>query len=457
VLRFTDVTERAGLGGPTAYGMGVAVADYDNDGYPDLYVTNFGPNVLYHNNGNGTFTDVTSKAGVDDERWSTSAAFFDYDRDGYLDLIVVNYIDFTITGNKPCTDAVGARDYCAPASYRPLPPRLFHNNRNGTFTDVTESAGLFRAFGRGLGVACADFNGDGWLDIYVANDSDANQLWINQGNGTFVDRGVISGTAYNLEGAPEGSMGVAAGDFDNDGDEDIFVTNLRNETHALYVNRGKGDFDDMRRESGLAALTAPFTGFGTGWIDYDNDGNLDLFIANGAVSIVEALRGEPYPYHERNQLFHNDGSGRFREVSGEAGPALALSEVSRGVAVGDVDNDGRVDILVSNNDGPTRLLLNDDASARHWLSVRLEGVQDNRMGLGALVGLVRKGQPTLWRRAHTDGSYLSASDARVHFGLGGSPSIDAVVVRWPGGLRESWSDVRADRIVTLRQRSGKPE
>jgi hypothetical protein len=223
----------------------------------------------------------------------------------------------------------------------------------------------------------------------------------------------------------------------------------------LYVNRGKGDFDDMRRESGLAAATAPFTGFGTAWIDYDNDGALDLFIANGAVSIVEALRGQPYPYHERNQLFSNAGNGRFHEVPRDGEPALALSEVSRGVAVGDIDNDGRVDVLVANNSGLTRLLLNESAGPRHWLEVHLEGVQDNRMGLGAIVGLLRKGQPTLWRRAHTDGSYLSASDARVHFGLGSSAGVDAVVVRWPSRREETWTDIRADRIVTLRQGSGK--
>jgi hypothetical protein len=457
VLKFTDVTEQAGLAKSSGYGMGAAVGDYDNDGYPDLYITNFGHNVLYHNNRNGTFTDVTAGAGVDDERWSTGAAWLDYDGDGYLDLVVLNYLDFTIAGNKSCPDRLGVLDYCTPAVYRPLPPRLFHNNGNGTFTDVTEKAGISKAYGHGLGVAAADFDGDGWIDIYVANDSDANQVWINQHDGTFQDRGAISGTAYNGSGVPEGSMGIAAGDFDNDGDEDILVTNLTGEGAALYVNRGRGDFEDRRTETGIGPATLGFTGFGTDWFDYDNDGQLDLFIANGAVKIVEALRGDKLPYRQRNQLLHNIGSGRFREIAAmEAGPAFALTEVSRGAAFGDVDNDGAMDVLVTTNNGPVRLLLNQGAKDRHWLEIRLQGVRDNQMGLGAGVGLVRKGQRTLWRRAHTDGSYLSSSDARVHFGLGSSADIDAVVVRWPSRREETWTDVRADRILTLRQGSGKP-
>ena len=456
VLRFTDVTVQAGLAGAKGYGMGVAVGDYDNDGYPDLYVTNFGPNVLYHNNRDGTFTDVTKHAGVDDERWSASAAFLDYDRDGFLDLVVVNYVDFTVAGNKTCYDAVGARTYCTPSLYHAVPPRLFHNNRDGTFSDVTEASGISKAYGRGLGVASADFNGDGWIDIYVANDGDPNQLWINKGDGTFEDRGVISGTALNPGGLPEGSMGVAVGDFDNDGDEDIFVTNLTHESHALYVNRGNGDFEDLRVQAALAAPTFPFTGFGTDWFDYDNDGMLDLFVANGAVTTLETLRGDPFPFHQRNQLFRNVGNGRFQEIGPEGEPALALSEVSRGAAFGDIDNDGDVDILVTNNNGPVRLLLNQTGSRTHWLEVRLEGVQDNRAGLGSRVAVLRKGRTPLWRRAHTDGSYLSASDARVHFGLGASPDVDAVVVQWPNGYREMWNDVGADRRITLRQRTGKP-
>jgi hypothetical protein len=451
VLRFTDVTEAAGLG-RVMYGMGAATGDYDNDGRIDLYVTAFGPNVLFHNNGDGTFTDVTQTAGVGDERWSTSASFFDYDRDGKLDLFVANYLDFTVAGNKTCFDALGARDYCTPALYRPVPDRLFHNEGNGRFRDVSDHAGITRADGPGLGVVSADFDGDGWPDLYVANDGATNQLWINKGDGTFEERGLLSGTAYNAEGLPEGSMGVAAGDFDGDGDEDVFVTNLPRETNTLYVNEGKGLFQDATDVWGLGAPSAPHTGFGTEWFDYDNDGWLDLFVANGAVTIVEALRGSAYPFHERNQLFHNAGRPPFHEVSEAALPSL--SEVSRGVAIGDVDDDGDVDLLVTNNNGPARLLLNEGSGGR-WLEVRLRGVTDNADGIGARVGLLRSDGRTLWRRAHSDGSYLMASDVRVHFGLGGHGAA-LVLVQWPSGRREAWPLPGVDRLLTLRQGSGGP-
>jgi enediyne biosynthesis protein E4 len=453
-LHFTDVTAQAGVGFE-GYGMGAAVGDYDNDGYPDLYVTNFGHNVLYHNNGNGTFTDVTEQAGADDPRWSTSAAFLDYDNDGDLDLMLVNYVDFTIKGNRQCPNVTGERDYCAPSVYQPLPGRLFRNEGNGKFKDVTEAAGIGATFGRGLGLVCADFNLDGWVDIFVANDGSANQLWVNQGNGTFEDKALFFGCAYNSNGVAEAGMGVTAGDFDNDGDEDVFITHLTAENHTLFVNDGTGVFSDRTVQSGLAAIPN-YTGFGTEWFDYDNDGNLDLFVANGSVHILPSLRGEPYPYHQRNQLFHNEGNGRFREAADGGGRALQLSEVSRGAAFGDIDNDGDVDIVVANNNGPARLLLNETDSRSHWLEVRLVGVKTNRDGIGSMVGVLRKARPTLWRRVHTDGSYLSANDARVHFGLGADPRIDAIVVRWLGGHSEIWNDLRADHIIVLREGSGKP-
>ena len=311
-LHFTDVTERAGVA-LQAYGMGAAVGDYDNDGYLDLFVTSFGPETLFHNNGNGTFTDVTAQAGVTDPLWSTSAAFIDYDRDGDLDLFVANYLDFTLAGNKECRDSVGSRDYCSPRAYHPVPDRLYRNDGSGRFTNVTETAGISKADGAGLGVATGDYDGDGWLDLYVANDATPNQLWINKHDGTFVDEGLISGAAVNAAGNPEGSMGIASGDFDNDGDEDLFVTNIIGETFAMYVNDGHGNFDDARARTGLAAPTAAFTGFGTDWIDYDNDGWLDLFVTNGAVNVIEALRGDPRPFRMRNQLFRNTGQGRFED------------------------------------------------------------------------------------------------------------------------------------------------
>ncbi len=455
-LRFTDVTEQAGVG-YVGYGMGVAVGDIDNDGDQDLYLSNFGSNILYRNNGNGTFTDVTREAGVDDPRWSTSAAFLDYDHDGDLDLYVANYVDFTIKGHKRCFAPTGELDYCTPAAYRPLSDRLFRNEGKGKFTDVTQASGIGSVLGPGLGVTCADFNGDGWIDIYVANDGAANLLWINQGNGKFEEMGLLSGAAYGVDGMARAGMGIAAGDFDNDGDEDVLITNLAREGSTLYRNNGRGSFHDATLEFDLARPSFLSTGFGVGWFDYDNDGWLDLFAANGAVTRIAAQRGTPYPFRQRNQLFHNAGAASgFREVSAQAGQALQLAEVGRGAAFGDIDNDGDIDLLLANNNGPARLLLNEGGAARHWLTVGLAGVKDNRDGLGAQVSVLRKGQKTLQRRAHSDGSYLSASDSRVHFGLGSATDIEAVVVQWPSGDKESWTNVQADKQITLRQHTGKP-
>jgi enediyne biosynthesis protein E4 len=452
-LRFTDVTERAGLAWQE-YGMGAAVGDSDNDGDLDLFLTSFGPDALFRNNGDGTFTEVTATAGVSDPLWSTSAAFADYDRDGDLDLFVANYLDFTLADNKVCADSVGSRDYCSPRAYRPVPDRLYRNEGNGRFTNVTESAGISKADGAGLGVATGDYNGDGWIDLYVANDATPNQLWSNQHDGTLKDEGLISGTAVNAAGNPEGSMGIASGDADADGDEDLFVTNIIGETFALYENDGKSSFEDARARWGVAAPTAAYTGFGTDWIDYDNDGWLDLFITNGAVNVIEALRGQPNPFRMKNQLFHNTGKRRLIETSAAGGPAFERAEVGRGAAFGDIDNDGDVDIVVTNNGGPVRLLLNRGAAANHWLQVRVEQGPANRFGFGAWIGVERPGQPTLWRRVKTDGSYLAASDVRVHFGLGASSSIGALIVQWPDGTRERWSDVKADGVVTLKRGTG---
>jgi hypothetical protein len=453
-LRFTDVTDQAGLS-HAGYGMGVAVGDYNNDGYPDLFVTGFGSNTLYRNNGNGTFTDVTREAGLAGAGWSTSAVFVDFDKDGYLDLYVARYLDFTVRGNKQCFDATGERDYCPPAAYKPLSHRLYRNLGNGKFRDVTQAAGIGAAVGPGLGVACGDFNGDGWPDIYVANDGAANLLWLNNGNGTFREAALLSGAAYAADGVARAGMGVSAGDFDASGNESIFVTNLSREGATLYRNNGRGEFSDATMEFGLQQPTVPFTGFGTQWVDYDNDGRLDLFIANGAVTIMERLRGSPYPYRQRNLLLHNEGS-RLRDASAEAGPAFQVADVGRGAAFGDIDNDGGVDIVVSNNNGLVRLLLNQAPLRGHWLEALLQGTRSNRDGIGARVGVARAGERTLWRRVHTDGSYLSASDVRVHFGLGRSAAVAAVLVEWPSGLKERWDNVRGDLLVTLREGTGKP-
>ena len=453
-LRFTDVTERAGVG-LRAYGMGVAVGDYDNDGDLDLFVTTFGPDTLYRNNGDGTFTDVTSQAAVSDPLWSASATFVDYDRDGDLDLFVANYVDFTVGGNKACTDPLGAPDYCGPRMYRPVPDRLYRNEGSGRFTNVTEPAGIAKADGAGLGVVAGDYNGDGWLDLYVANDATPNQLWINRHDGTFADEGLLSGSALNAAGNPEGSMGIASGDFDGDADEDLFVTNIAGETFVLYKNDGRGNFEDVRVPAGLGAPTAAYTGFGTDWFDYDNDGWLDLFVANGAVNLIEAQRGQPSPFRMKNQLFHNTGDGRFVDTTLAGGPAFDRAEIGRAAAFGDLDNDGDTDLVYTTNGGPVRLLLNQSGTRHHWLQVRLDQGPGNRFAFGARVGVERAGRPALWRRVRTDGSYLSASDVRTHFGLGASSAIDAVAVQWPDGQRERWTGVATGRLVTLRRGTGR--
>jgi hypothetical protein len=454
-LSFTDVTEQSGAG-VRGYGMGAAAGDYNNDGHPDLYVTSFGRNVLLRNNGDGTFTDVTREAGVDDPRWSTSAAFFDYNGDGRLDLFVANYLDFTVRGNKLCRAPTGERDYCTPRAYEPVTDKLFRNDGNGKFTDVSLSSRAGSIPGPGLGVAITDVNQDGWPDIFVANDAAANFLWINQRDGTFRELARQAGTAYSEDGIAKAGMGVTAGDFDGNGHEDILVVNLTGEGATLFQNEGGGQFMDRSLALGIGPATYAFTGFGVEWFDFDNDGWLDLFVANGAVTIIEAQRGRSYPFAQRNLLLQNPGAGkRFEDISARAGAALALSEVSRGAAFGDVDNDGGVDIVVTNNNGPVRLLRNEAGSGHGWLQVRLAGVKSNRMGLGARVGLFRNGAPPLWRRAHTDSSYLSANDSRVHFGLGEWRRIDRLEVRWPGGKQESWTGLEADRIVTITEGAGR--
>ncbi len=450
-LRFEDVTERAGVG-CAGYGMGVATGDYDNDGYVDLYVTNFGSNVLYHNNGDGTFTDVTRQAGVDDPRWSTSAAWLDYDGDGRLDLFVCNYVDFTVAGNRECFSAAGEPDYCTPKMYRAVPSRLFRNLGNGKFQDVTAAAGIDRSYGPALGVLSADFNGDSRADIFVANDTAANILWLNQGDGTFRESALETGVAYSMDGLPKAGMGVALDDVFNDGSQMLLVTNLTREGVTAFHGDARGRFEDVTAAVGLHQPTFASTGFGTQWLDYDNDGRLDLFIACGAVTIVGDHPKSPYA--QRKQLFHNEGQ-RFRETSARGGPAFQIEEVSRAAAFGDLDNDGGVDIVVTNNDGPVRLLHNELGARQHWLTVRLESLNANRFGIGARIAVLRRGKPALRRRVHTDGSYLAGNDVRAHFGLGDQPDIEGVLVEWPDHVQERFDGVKPDRIVTLRRGAGR--
>ena len=455
-LRFTDVTEEIGLVSD-GYGMGVVTGDFDNDGWIDLYVTNLEGNHLFRNRGDGTFEDVTDRAGVQDTRWSVPAVFFDYDRDGWLDLFVGNYLDFTYDNHKTCLTVTGARDYCGPSAYRGEPDRLLHNRGDGTFEDVTRESGLHTAYGPALGAVAADLDGDGRGDLYVANDGKPNQMWMQRSDETFEDRSLMGGSAVNAEGFPEASMGVDAADFDGDGDLDLFMAHIAGETNTLYRNDGTGLFEDSSIPSGLGPASKWATAFGAGALDYDNDGWLDVLTVNGAVRTIEeqARRKIPYPLRQPNQLFRNLGQGRFRDVSEQAGEALAVSEVSRGAAFGDVDNDGDTDVLVLNSNGPTQLLINRVGRDRSWLGLRLVTGDPPRDALGARVGLFRPDRPPLWRRVRTDASFASANDPRVLFGLGDGDRVERIRVQWPQGRVEEWLDVPVGRYSTLTEGSGR--
>jgi len=449
--RFTDVTERSGIAA-FGYGMGAATGDFDNDGWIDLYVTNLGSNQLFRNNGDGSFSDVTTAAGADDPRWSTSATFFDYDRDGWLDLFVVNYVDFSVEMKRACFSKGSARDYCNPDAYDPVPARLLHNDGNGRFSDVSLTSDIGRIAGRGLGVVAADLNDDGWLDLYVANDGDPNRLWINQGgSGVFTDEGLLAGVAVNRVGQAEGGMGVDAADFDRDGDDDLFVTNLDNESNTLYVGVGPGLFEDRTIEAGLLRPSIGMTGFGTRFVDYDNDGWLDLVVLNGAVRHLEGQlrQGDPYPLRQRNQLFRNDGRGRFVDLTDAAGPAFATLDVSRGAALGDLDNDGDADLVVFNNNGPLRVLRNDAAGGHHWIGARVIDRQHRRDALHARVELVKTAGAAQWQRVHTDGSYCAASDPRVQFGLADDETSQTLRVHWLDGRVDEYPGLAVDRYWVL--------
>ena len=454
-LRFTDVTAESGLR-LGAYGMGVAAGDFDNDGWTDLYVTALGSNQLWKNNGKGSFSDVTARAGADDPRWSVPAAFVDYDCDGWLDLFVGNYLKFSFETHKPCRTPAGATDYCGPVPADAVPDRLLRNRKDGTFEDVTAKAGITAADGPALGVTTADFNGDGWIDVYVANDETPNQLWINRKNGTFQDDALLSGAAVSGEGRPQASMGVDAGDYDGDGDDDLVMDNLTGEGNTLYRNDGTGLFEDVSLPSGLQTASWKLTGFGAAWLDYDNDSRLDLLTVNGAVKKIEeqARAGDPLPLKQEKQLFHNLGNGRFEEIGKQAGAVFQIPEVSRGAAFGDLDNDGDTDVVVSNNNGPARVLINQIGNRRRWLGLRL--ITGQRDALGAVVELHLPGQPVLRRRARADGSYASANDPRVLFGLGDAAQVSKVVVRWPGGRIEEWKEVPLGVYTTLREGTAAP-
>lgn len=433
-LQFTDVSNKTRTAA-AGWGMGVAVGDYDADGDPDLLVTNFGRNVLYRNDG-AAFTDVTAAARVGSDGWHTSASFVDYDRDGDLDLFVSRYLDFSLSNAKVCHGASGHIDYCTPKAYRPVMDRLFRNEGDGTFRDVSVPAGLGEAIGPGLGVISGDFDGDQWPDIYVANDGEANHLWLNQRNGTFRNAALETGLAFSEDGVPLAGMGIAAGDFDNDEDEDIVVTNLRGEGATLYRNEGRGIFSDVSAQIGLRGATLPYTGFGTALVDYDSDGCLDLFVANGAVTIIDSQRGEPRPFRQRSQIL----KGNCKTFSESVGFG---DDVGRGAAFGDIDNDGDVDIVVSNNAGSARLLLN-ETRQKPWLRVEASP--------GSTVTAIIAGRRYV-RTVRSDGSYLSASAGAVLF-----PAVDMrrLEIRWPDGRREAWSAIKPNQAFVPVKGSGVP-
>jgi hypothetical protein len=449
---FTDVTDKAGVG-DIGWGMGAAVGDYNNDGFDDLYVTCLGPDHLLKNNGNGTFTDVTQKAGVGDPRWSAGAAFVDFDNDGNLDLFVSNYVAFDFNnlpdfGKGKLCQYKGIPVQCGPRGLPGDGDSLYHNNGDGTFADVSKKAGVSDPDGYyGLGVICSDFDGDGLVDIYVANDSTPNFLYHNNGDGTFKDIGFNSGTAVNENGSEQGSMGVTVGDYDHDGKFDLFVTNFDDDYNTLYHNDGRNSFTDVSYAAKVAAVSLPYVGWGTKFFDYDNDGWVDLFVVNGHV----------YPqipsYRQRNFVFKNNRDGTFTEVAEQLGAPFLEKRVGRGAAFGDLDNDGDVDIVINNLDGAPQLLRNDGGNASSSVLIKTIGVKSNRDGIGARLKIV-SGDLTQTDEVRSGDSYISQSDLRLHFGLEKRTKIDLIEVRWPSGAVDKITGVSANKVLTIKEGQG---
>jgi len=455
--KFSDVTARTGLN-KKGWGMGACVADYDNDGFQDLYITAYGPNILYRNNGDGTFTDVTERAGVGDARWSTNCAFGDYDRDGFVDLYVANYLTFdeeTIPkrGTSSLCKYMGVDVMCGPRGLPGEPDALYRNKGDGTFEDVTKRAGIVDPGYYGFGVIFSDLNNDGWLDIYVANDSTPNFLFRNNQDGTFTEEALTSGVSLNENGREQAGMGADVGDYDNDGHLDIFITNFSHDSNTLYRNSGNGFFSDVTFPAGLGESSFRHLGWGTGFVDLDNDGLLDIFIANGHVypEIDKFQMG--LKFLEPNQVYQNLGDGRFREVTEEIGGGILLEKSSRGTAFADYDNDGDLDILVINlNDRPT-LLRNEGGNGNHWIKLKLVGTKSNRDAIGARVKVTLDGRVQI-AEVRSGGSYLSHNDSRIHFGLGDSTKIKRLEVRWPSGLKETYENLSVDKFHVIIEGNG---
>jgi len=452
---FTDVAEKAGVGAAGLYAQGVAVGDYDNDGYPDLYVTGYGRAILYHNNGNGTFTDVTAKAGVGDEgQWPTSAGWFDYDKDGYLDLLVCNYIDWTPKNNLYCGEhRPGYRAYCHPDNYKGLRLKLYHNNRDGTFSDVSQKSGIGVPEVKGLGLVLADLNNDGWTDVFVANDTWPNSLFLNKKDGTFEDVSFISGVAASEDGKYEAGMGADAADVDGDGWFDLYVTHLDFELNRLYHNNHDGTFDDATYASGMANKAVLMSGVSAKFLDYDNDGWVDVVQANGAMLDNIDLFHQDVKFQEPLLMFRNLGKGRFEMVSELLGPDFLKPIVGRGLAVADFDNDGDEDLAVSVSGSYPELLRNDGGNANNWLEVMLVGVRSNRDGVGAALKLVSEGF-TQYGQRKGGMSYMSAQDPRIHFGLGQRKSIGSLEITWPSGTVDNLTHVPINQIITVKEGVG---
>ncbi len=455
---FTDVTAKSGLTKPCLE-MGGAVGDYDNDGWPDLYITCLGGNILYHNNGDGTFTDVTAKAGVRDGRWSAGAAFGDYDGDGYVDLMVANYVDFNLSdlpqfGSTSFCRYRGVDVQCGPRGLKGAGDALFHNNGDGTFTDVSKQAGVNDPSGYyGLGVIWADFNNTGRPDIYITNDSTPKFLYRNLANGKFEDIGFESGTALSNDGSEQASMGIAVGDYNHTGRPSLFVNNFENENPDLYRNDGDWNFTEVSFSSGLAVSALPWVKWGTAFVDLDNDGWLDLITADGHVyPQVDMIPSDP-GYRQPKTLSMNLGDGNFCDASQEAGPAIEEKQVSRGLAVADLFNDGNMDVVINNLDGSPMILKNHGVPGRHWVSFELAGTKSNRLALNARVKIVAGGM-TQTAEIHSGGSYLSQNDLRVHFGLGSANKVDSVEIHWPSGAVDHIGSLAADQFYSVLEGRG---
>ena len=450
---FTDVTAASGIV-HREYGMGACAGDVDGDGRTDLYVTNYGPNALYRNAGNGAFTDITRTARVGLDGWSTSCAFLDVDRDGDLDLFIANYLDAPPSKNPFCGDPQRRiRVYCHPLNYTGLPSVLYRNDGKGVFTDVSAEAGISKYVGNGLGVAVGDYDDDGWPDVFVANDAVPNFLFHNDGKGRFSEVALAAGVSVGRDGKPRAGMGTEFADYNGDGRLDLVVTNHEFETHSLFRNDGKGSFSDASVEAGIASPTLPFVGFGVAFFDADNNGTLDLSIVNGHVIDNTAVFRPGSSHAQRRLLFQSTNGRRFAEVSRQAGPGFAAQTVGRTLITGDVDNDGDVDLVITNNGGPLDVLRNDTARDRHALEVRVAGVRSNRNSIGARVTITAQGR-TQMREVKSGSSYLGQNDLRVHFGLGDATRIERIDVRWPAGDVETIRDVASDQILTVTEGKG---